>query len=321
MSQDGLWNTRGRRRGQHRVCTTEKGREVDSYLGNPIRHPGGSAAKNHVPFKPGGLTPAFKESKGCVIASSVDDRTSARLRTVEAALRNVTRAWCPCGRKRDKGSSRATSTIIDRLSGHTLCTWLGINEALSNTEPPVLRYVIRTGVNAILTKNSIALHDISLVHWLLLKGADPNATCDIDFTPLSIAVNRYSFSVTQLLLQHAQHSHNGHLVYYAMQRADMNESVRMIRLLHQHSKPIDEILYQDAKSSRLRAQFLRGTPLYYACNDGKLEVALTLLELGADPDKACMRYDQTVRRSPRKVAIDHGWTLLQPPAYTVGVAL
>lgn len=92
----------------------------------------------------------------------------------------------------------------------------------------------------------------------------------------------------------------------------MKESVRMIRLLHEYGKPIDEILYQDTKSSRLRAQFLRGTPLYYACNDGKCEVALALLELGADPDKACMRYDQIVGPTPREVAIQHGRTFSDP---------
>ncbi|KAF2211408.1 hypothetical protein CERZMDRAFT_117998 [Cercospora zeae-maydis SCOH1-5] len=188
-------------------------------------------------------------------------------------------------------SATASLTILFELG------W-GVNQALSNTEPPVL---------------SVALHDVWLVNWLLEKGADPNAACDIDYTPLSVAVRTSPFSLVRLLLQHAQHSHNGHLVYYAMQRADMNESTRMIRLLHEYHKPIDEILYQDARSSRFRAQFLRGTPLYYACSNGELQIALTLLELGANPDKACMRYDQSVGPTPRDIAIHHGWAFTGQP--------
>ncbi|KAF2773950.1 hypothetical protein EJ03DRAFT_263737, partial [Teratosphaeria nubilosa] len=172
-----------------------------------------------------------------------------------------------------------------------------VNTALSNTEPPVL---------------SVALHDISLTRWLLENGADPNAPnagCDIDYTPLSVAVNTSTIPIVELLLQHSQHSHNGHLVYHATQRADLDEAIKMIKLLHDYNKPIDDVLYQDLKSYRLRAPFPRGTPLCYACEDDKVHIALTLLELGADPDKPCLRYDQSVGPSPRQVAIDHGWTL------------
>ncbi|KAM3417759.1 hypothetical protein BST61_g5988 [Cercospora zeina] len=167
-----------------------------------------------------------------------------------------------------------------------------INAALGNTEPPVL---------------SVALSSLPLVYWLLQKGADPNAACDIDYTPLSVAVKGASIWVVQLMLQYAQHSHNGHLAFYATQRSDTSESTRIIRLLHQHHKPIDETLFQDTKSYRFRGQFLRGTPLYYACKNANLPIALTLLALGANPDKACVRYDEAVGPSPREIATQHGW--------------
>ncbi|KAM3421629.1 hypothetical protein BST61_g2015 [Cercospora zeina] len=142
-----------------------------------------------------------------------------------------------------------------------------VNTALSNTEPPVL---------------SMALEDISLAHWLLGRGADPNAPCDIDLTPLSVAVRDASIPVIELLLQHAQHCHNGHLVFYATQRPDVNESTRLICLLQQSNKPIDEILHHDARSYQFRAQF------------------------------ACVRYDQIVGPSPREVARENGWSNLVP---------
>lgn len=158
----------------------------------------------------------------------------------------------------------------------------------------------------------MALEDISLAHWLLGRGADPNAPCDIDLTPLSVAVRDASIPVIELLLQHAQHRHNGHLVFYATQRPDVNESTRSIRLLHQWNKPIDEILHHDRRSYHFRAQFVRGTPLYYACKERRFGVAQTLIELGADPDKACVRYDQIVGPSPREVAAENGWSNLVP---------
>ncbi|KAF2212344.1 hypothetical protein CERZMDRAFT_112062 [Cercospora zeae-maydis SCOH1-5] len=158
-----------------------------------------------------------------------------------------------------------------------------VNEPLSNTEPPVL---------------SVALHDTSLAHWLLQNGADPNAECDIDYTPLYVAVNRSTMPTVQLLLQYAQHSHNGHLVYHATQRADNLEATKMIKLLHDHHKPIDDIF-----------SIPTGTPLFYACSEDKRPIALTLIELGADPDKPCLRYNEIVGPSPRQVALDHGWDL------------
>ncbi|EGP82114.1 uncharacterized protein MYCGRDRAFT_97851 [Zymoseptoria tritici IPO323] len=168
-----------------------------------------------------------------------------------------------------------------------------VNTALSNTEPPVL---------------SIALADIMLVCWLLRRGADPNTPCDIDCTPLSIAVREAPVPVVELLLHHAQDSHNGHLVFHTVHRPDPKECTSLTRTLHRYNKPIDDILYQDARSYNLRAHFVRGTPLYYACKNGKPSVALTLIELGADPDKPCMRYNQAVGPTPREVAATNGWS-------------
>ncbi|KAK1045300.1 hypothetical protein LTR74_018157 [Friedmanniomyces endolithicus] len=171
-----------------------------------------------------------------------------------------------------------------------------INRALSNTEPPVL---------------SIALHDTLLTRWLLATGADPNAHCDMDYTPLSLAVQTAPLSIVELLLQYGRHCHNGHLIYYATQRANINETMQMTELLYQYTKPVDDILWQDATSYCLRAQFLRGTPLYYACIENKVPVALKLLDLGADPDKACMRYNESVGPTPREVAIQNGGVIAE----------
>lgn len=61
----------------------------------------------------------------------------------------------------------------------------------------------------------MAVDGIERVHWLVQRGADPNAPCDIDYTPLSVAVKKAPLPVVQLLLRDSQHGHDGHLVFHA----------------------------------------------------------------------------------------------------------
>ncbi len=72
-------------------------------------------------------------------------------------------------------------------------------------------------------------------------GADPNASCDTEYTPLSMAVRWESLSTIELLLEHAKYGESGHLVYCATERAPESESIRIIRLLHQYGEPIDDM--------------------------------------------------------------------------------
>ncbi|KAK1060403.1 hypothetical protein LTR33_012920 [Friedmanniomyces endolithicus] len=149
--------------------------------------------------------------------------------------------------------------------------------------------------------SSFALHNPALTRWLLEMGADPNASCDTEYTPLSIAVRQESLSTIQILLEHAKNSESGHLVYCATEREPESESIRIIRLLHQYGKPIDDNFWQDSKSFRNRGRIPRGTPLHNACELYNFETAFTLLELGADIDKPCVRDNLSVGPSPREV--------------------
>ena len=98
-----------------------------------------------------------------------------------------------------------------------------------------------------------------------------------------------------------QNSESGHLVYCATEREPESESIRIIRLLHQYGKPIDDNFWQDSKSFRNRGRIPRGTPLHNACELYNFETAFTLLELGADIDKPCVRDNLSVGPSPREV--------------------
>ncbi|KAK0282378.1 hypothetical protein LTR35_006845 [Friedmanniomyces endolithicus] len=149
--------------------------------------------------------------------------------------------------------------------------------------------------------SSFALHNPSLTGWLLEMGADPNASCDTEYTPLSIAVRQEPLETIQFLLEHAKDSESGHLVYCATEREPESESIRIIRFLHQHWKPIDDMFWQDKRSFRNRGRILRGTPLHNACELYNFETVLALLELGADIDGACVRDNVGVGPSPREV--------------------
>jgi ankyrin repeat protein len=52
--------------------------------------------------------------------------------------------------------------------------------------------------------------------WLLDRGADPNARCDIDYTPLSYAVKYADLPTINFLLRHGGDVRKGQLVHNAI---------------------------------------------------------------------------------------------------------
>ena len=58
-----------------------------------------------------------------------------------------------------------------------------------------------TSVLQFLTNYSDALFDTELVRWLIEHGADPNARCRYDITPLSVAAATASKEVIELLFE------------------------------------------------------------------------------------------------------------------------
>ncbi|KAK1051410.1 hypothetical protein LTR12_009432 [Friedmanniomyces endolithicus] len=180
-----------------------------------------------------------------------------------------------------KAAVEAKSTsILDILFAHG---W-EINQPLSGSEPPML---------------SIVLDDAALVSWLLERGADPNATSDLGESPLAVAVNHAPRSTIELLLRHCDNLEAGYLLHYAVQRQPPD--IQLINLLVAAGAPMDQILWQDPRALVLRGQFTRGTPLYLACKENQIEVAETLLSLGADPDKKSMQYNVHTGPSPREI--------------------
>lgn len=138
--------------------------------------------------------------------------------------------------------------------------------------------------------------------WFVDHGADPNAECDFDFTPLSVAMVSASFATIKLLFDRGGSVEHGQLLHYAARR-NIPDRIRTIdfllskgapgmnRLLHQH-RPANYLSLESAGLS---------TPLGMAAREGTLDIARHLLKCGADP---------TIRNSlgelPIEIAEYHG---------------
>lgn len=180
-----------------------------------------------------------------------------------------------------------------------------IDKALGPYSPPVLRYVIPLIGGFTADSGRLTLYDHNLVSDLLDLGADLNAGCNIDLTPLSFAVKEADMPILRCLIQRAATSpsglRRGQLMHFAVQRVFHAERAEVIRLLAETGAPLDKVQYQDKKSVLWRSHFKLGTPLYLACQLGDCDAAETLIALGANLDKRCMQYGKRVDDSPRKL--------------------
>ncbi|KAK1092541.1 hypothetical protein LTR48_004147 [Friedmanniomyces endolithicus] len=75
-----------------------------------------------------------------------------------------------------------------------------INEAIAWDDPSVLadRYLNHISWRL----HSRAVEDVVLTDWFLLNGADPNARCGVDLTPLSVAVRDAPLATIRKLFEH-----------------------------------------------------------------------------------------------------------------------
>lgn len=75
-----------------------------------------------------------------------------------------------------------------------------------------------TGALPLTDRDRYAVDDAALTQWFLSRGADPNAQCLLDITPLSAAVQYAPMSVLKLLFEHGGSIAFGQLLNYAAWR-------------------------------------------------------------------------------------------------------
>ncbi|KAL2408448.1 hypothetical protein ABEF93_003514 [Exophiala dermatitidis] len=131
---------------------------------------------------------------------------------------------------------------------------------------------------------ALAVEDADLVTWFLSHGANPDAGCQLDLTPLSYAVQYAPLDIIKTLFDHGGSVRTGQLLHYAVRR-DQPDILEVLAYLLNKGASVNDVMYQHHPDSyRLQQAFGLGTPLHEAAQLGKLEVIRFLLEHGADPN-------------------------------------
>ncbi|CAG8933220.1 unnamed protein product [Penicillium salamii] len=154
-----------------------------------------------------------------------------------------------------------------------------INTPMSGMDPPIL---------------ANALEDLEMTTWLLDRGADVNARCDIDNTPLSYAVRYADLPVIDLLLRRGGDVNIGQLVHNAIYREV--DTLKVVEVLIDRGASVNSLMYQTHQYSRNMFPFMLETPLHTAVALKRADVIRYLIHKGASVEiKDCR--GQTVLQS------------------------
>ena len=138
--------------------------------------------------------------------------------------------------------------------------------------------------SSVLTLHRVAASDPELLTWLVQHGADPNARCMFDITPLSIAVQRAPATTIRLLFNLGASVKHGQPLHYAVRHGQTNEVIEL--LLDRGASP-NKLMFEDDDVSFYHFKCLGlGTPLHEASRRGDDRMVQLLLTHGADPSIA-----------------------------------
>lgn len=94
-----------------------------------------------------------------------------------------------------------------------------------------------------MTRYRLALHNEQLTKRFLAQGPEPNAQCGIDYTTLSVAIERGSSPTIKLLFDHGGSIRCGQLLQYAAERK-APEYLEVIDFLLDKGAQISDIMYK-----------------------------------------------------------------------------
>ncbi|KAI9799432.1 MAG: hypothetical protein M1825_004532 [Sarcosagium campestre] len=122
-----------------------------------------------------------------------------------------------------------------------------------------------------------------MMEWFLAHKASPNATCDMDRTPLSHACVWGSLDAIQFLFERGGSVEHGQLLLIAARR-DKPDRVELLNYLLGKGASINAIEYENCPDV-YQTQYWRGfgTALHNAAGIGYLDAVQFLLSRGADP--------------------------------------
>ena len=131
--------------------------------------------------------------------------------------------------------------------------------------------------------SSFALEDREMTEWLLDRGADPNMRCELDYTPLTYAVQMIDVPTVDHLLGRGGDVTIGDLVQAAICR-NSDDSLEMVKFLIDRGAPFNALLHENHEHSpRLFPHYTR-TPLHLAVSSRKQNVIRYLIQKGVSVD-------------------------------------
>ncbi|KIW81224.1 hypothetical protein Z517_04249 [Fonsecaea pedrosoi CBS 271.37] len=183
--------------------------------------------------------------------------------------------------------ANALVTVNYLLHNNVKPSVFDFEEAVKQCSYPILELLLSSGfnINEPIREDSppplaSALFNSSLVHWLIEHGANPNAQCRFDITPLSIAAQSASKEVIEQLFELGASVKYGQPLHFAVYA---NRPDEIITLLLEKGAPINGIMFEDHQLSYYHwKEFGLGTPLHIAAEAGNARLVKLLQERGAN---------------------------------------